>query len=80
MDLNAQVTYIYSASNKYLKFFLWATTLRKWHVYEIILYILMRYQFINISIHLLHKVEQVYFFDFLFIMQLRGTRSNLVTL
>ena len=31
LDLNAQVIYIYLASNIYLKFFLCTTTLSKWH-------------------------------------------------
>ena len=36
LDLKTQVTYIYCASNIYLKFFLCATTLRKWHIYKIV--------------------------------------------
>ena len=45
LDLNTQVTYIYCASNIYLKFFLCATTSRKWHIYEIVT--LVNYLFNN---------------------------------
>ena len=36
LELNGQVTYMYGSSNIYLKFSLCATTLRKWHIYEIV--------------------------------------------
>ena len=36
LGLNKQVAFIYCASNIYLKFFLCATILRKWHIYEIV--------------------------------------------
>ena len=48
------------------------------YMYEIVT-LLMTCSFINMSMHLLCKFKQVYFFDFLFIMQLPGTRSKLVT-
>ena len=48
-------------------------------MYEIVT-LLMAYLFINMSMHLLYKFKEVYFFYFLFIMQLPGTRSKLVTL
>ena len=36
LDLNTQVLSIYYVGNIYLKLFMSATTLRKWHEYEII--------------------------------------------
>ena len=32
LDLNTQVTHFYCANNIYLKFFLCATSMRKWHI------------------------------------------------
>ena len=78
LNLNTQVTYIYCASNIYLKFFLCATTFCKWHMYEIVTVI--SYQFINMSMYLLYKFKQVYFFNSLFTMLLPGTHSKLKTL
>ena len=38
------------------------------------------YKFIIISMHILYKLKQVYLFNSLYIMQLPGTRSKLMTL
>ena len=38
------------------------------------------YKFIIMSMHLLCKLKQVYLFNYLYIMQLPGTRSKLMTL
>ena len=65
LDSNAQVTYIYCASNIYLKFFLCATYLRKWHIYEIA-NLLMTHKFINLSMHLYCKFKQSFIFLFIY--------------
>ena len=70
---------IYCADDMYLKFFLCTTTLRNCYC-EIEIVTLVNYWFINMSVHLLHKFKQVYFFNSLFIMLLPGTRSELMTL
>ena len=72
LGLNAQVTYVYYASNIYLKFFLCATTLRKWHIYEIVTIINLLVCQCICYIYL----DKFIFFNSLFIMLLPGTRSK----